>query len=87
MGGFSIWHWSIMLLFSVFWVMPLYRILDRIGMAPAWAFTAVIPMGTPILLWVIAYSKWDQGESIERIREVFGDGPTFRGADRLPSRE
>jgi hypothetical protein len=40
------------------WVFPLWRILPRTGIHPAWSLVAIIWPFAIVLLWVIAYKKW-----------------------------
>ena len=63
MGSFSIWHWAIVLF--VFWplaaaitVVPVWRILKRVGI-PSWlSLLSVIPIVGLVALWVMAFSTW-----------------------------
>lgn len=40
-------------------VLILARLASRFGFSAGWAATAILPFGPVILLWVIAFSKWD----------------------------
>ena len=39
-------------------VIPLWRVLSRIGFAGAWSLAALVPFGGPVLLWVVAFTRW-----------------------------
>ena len=39
-------------------VIPLWMILPRAGIAPAWSLVAFIPLGLLVLLWVLALRRW-----------------------------
>jgi len=58
MGSLSMFHWLILLVMWVLWIVPLYRILGRIGWSQGWAFVALIPPLGMVLLWFIAFGKW-----------------------------
>jgi hypothetical protein len=60
-GSFSVWHWLIvliMLAFELVWVLPLWRILGRVGHPRGLALLGLIPGVALILVWWIAYSRW-----------------------------
>ena len=46
------------LIASIVQVIPLWRILPRAGIAAPWALVAFVPLGTIVLLWVMAYKRW-----------------------------
>lgn len=43
---------------TIFFVIPFWRIFDRVGFKPSFAFVALVPGGVLILLWVVAFAKW-----------------------------
>jgi hypothetical protein len=44
---------------------PLWKLLPRAGLSPAFAFASVIPILGLILLWVIAFKTWP-GDDVSR---------------------
>jgi len=63
MSGFSLWHWIILLLIGLIWVIPLARLLRRVGYSRAWALFALFPPLALILVWVLAFSPWKIADS------------------------
>jgi len=53
-----------MVIFAVLMVVPFWRLLPQFGI-PSWvALAAIIPLGTIVLLWVMAFrDKLDGGRS------------------------
>lgn len=39
-------------------VIPIWRILTRVGYSGAWALLAGVPVVGLVLLWVFAYARW-----------------------------
>ncbi len=39
-------------------IIPIWRILKRMGFAPGWAFLFIAPFGTLVGLYLIAFSEW-----------------------------
>ena len=66
MGGFTIWHFAIVLVIWAAWVIPLYKIFGRIGWARGLAFIALIPPLAVVLLWCIAFGRWGAVEEYRR---------------------
>ena len=58
MGGFSLWHWIILVLFAFVVGYPVSRILGRLGLPKALAVLAFVPLINWIALWVLAYAEW-----------------------------
>ena len=58
MGGLSIWHWLVVVIIWTIWIVPLYKILGRIGWARGWSFVALFPPFGMVLLWCIALGRW-----------------------------
>lgn len=65
MGAFSIWHWLIVIIAWVVWIVPLYRILGRVALPKGLAFLALFPPLGLIILWVIAFSGWGIADAYE----------------------
>jgi hypothetical protein len=60
--GLSIAHLLILVAIWTIWIVPLYSIMGRIGWARAWAFVALFPPLGLVLLWCIAFARWNSGE-------------------------
>lgn len=60
MRDLSMWHWLVIVIIIVWtvWIVPLYKILGRVGLARGWAFVALFPPFGMILMWVIAFIRW-----------------------------
>lgn len=69
MGHLSIWHWEFLPIVWIVWIVPLYRLLGRVGFARGWAFVALFPPAGMVLLWTIAFIRW-------RVADV-DDGPAM----------
>lgn len=69
MAHLSIWHWEFLPIVWIVWIVPLYKILGRIGFARGWALVALFPPAGMVLLWTIAFIRW-------RITDA-NDGPAM----------
>lgn len=58
MGGFSLWHWSILFISGILFVPPIWRIVSKAGYSGAWSLLAMVPVLNLLLLWVFAFSRW-----------------------------
>jgi hypothetical protein len=58
MGSYSLMHWIILLVVWAIWIIPLYKILGRVGWSRGWVFIALLPPFAMVLLWVIAFGRW-----------------------------
>lgn len=57
MGTFSIWHLAILVI-ALSTVIPIARILKRVGMNPWWTVLCLIPFVCWFGLWAFAYARW-----------------------------
>lgn len=64
MGTTSVWHWVIVLLAGAVVVVPVYRILRRMGFSGWWGLLAVIPLANLLMLWIVAFISWP----VDRLR-------------------
>lgn len=49
---------------GILFVLPLWRICERVGLSPAISLFALIPFaGLPIALGMLAFKNWPKGES------------------------
>jgi hypothetical protein len=58
-GGFGVF-WIIMIAVMV---IPVAKILGRIGFNQWWAAVAIVPMANLIFLWVLAFIDWPSDEA------------------------
>ncbi len=58
MGGLSLWHWTVLLLFSAVWIIPLWRIVGKAGFPPVLALLALVPVLNLVMFWVFAFVRW-----------------------------
>ncbi|MBV8184770.1 MAG: hypothetical protein JOY76_08780 [Hyphomicrobiales bacterium] len=71
MGGLSVWHWLIALIYlglTVFYFSPLVRILNRLGFSGWWSLLTFIPIGNIVALFIFSMVKWPR---FDRITEAF----------------
>lgn len=54
----SLWHWSILFLSGVLFVVPFWRIVTKAGFAGPWALLALVPVVNVLALWVLAFVPW-----------------------------
>lgn len=55
LGGFG-FFW--LLVYILLLVVPVAKILGRMGFSQLWAIVALIPLVNLILLWVLAFVEW-----------------------------
>lgn len=58
MGSFSIWHWLVVLLLILFYVVPMAIIIGRTGHSRWWVIALCLPILNVIGLWVLALVRW-----------------------------
>jgi hypothetical protein len=58
MAGMAIWHWLIVVTWIIAVIIPVAKILTRLGYSGWWA--AVVPIAPLNLigLWVLAFARW-----------------------------
>ena len=56
--GLSPLHWVIDGIVVALWIVPLWKLLDRLGYRGAWALVTIIPPAVIVLLWVVAIRRW-----------------------------
>lgn len=42
---------------------PSWKLLGRVGLAPAWTLLCLLPLGFIIVMWMVAYRKWPIAET------------------------
>jgi len=57
-GGFSIWHWLVVLIYIAIVGWPLWRIVGKTGMHPALSLMFHIPLLNIVFFFYMAFSKW-----------------------------
>jgi hypothetical protein len=58
MGGFSLWHWIIILIVGLIFLIPIAKILNKAGYSGWLALLWCVPILNIICLWVFAFSDW-----------------------------
>lgn len=58
MGGLSIWHITILLLFCVLEIIPMWKVLNKAGFTGWWSLLSIIPFVNILVFWVFAFIKW-----------------------------
>ncbi|KZK84834.1 hypothetical protein PsW64_01615 [Pseudovibrio sp. W64] len=58
MEGFALWQVVIMIVWILVVVIPIARILNRLGFSRIWTILAFIPLVNLIFLWILAYVHW-----------------------------
>ena len=63
-GGPSFGGLIWLLIIAALTIVPFWKILPRAGLSPWLALVTIIPLGTLVLLWVLAFKRWpgDAGE-------------------------
>ncbi len=46
--------------FAIFFVIPFWKLLKRMGFKPIFALVVLVPGGILVLIWVIAFAKWPE---------------------------
>ena len=66
MGGFSMWHWLVVvfLFYAIFLVIPIWRILQRTGFPGVLSLLVLVPMVNLICLWLFAFMAWPRDRRI-----------------------
>lgn len=62
METLSIWHWVIALA-ALSTIIPIAKILSRVGLSPWWSILSVVPFVGWFGLWAFAYSRWPKVHS------------------------
>lgn len=58
MGAVSAVHWLILLLIWFVPIFPIWRILRRLGINPAWSLLYALPLINLIGLFLLAWARW-----------------------------
>lgn len=58
MGSFSIWHWIVVLLIVVLYVLPALNIVRKAGYSGWRCLLMLIPVVNVVAYWVFAFAKW-----------------------------
>lgn len=58
MGGLSVFHWIVMLVWIFGIGVPVAKILGRLGYSKALAILAFIPLINIVALWLLANGTW-----------------------------
>jgi hypothetical protein len=69
MGTFSLFHWIIFAMVAAIWIVPIWKILERLGYPGAWSLLALVPPLAPVMLWVVALRRWPIADATEQPSE------------------
>ncbi len=58
MGSLSIWHWLVVLIYLVVFIVPAWRIASKAGFNGAWSLLMIVPLLNVILIWIFAFVRW-----------------------------
>jgi hypothetical protein len=58
MGSLSIWHWIIVILMGVLWIVPFWKIFPRAGWPAPLSLLMVFPLLNLVLTWILAFKRW-----------------------------
>ena len=57
-SGISYFSWVFILVFIVAFIIPIARVLKRVGHSPWLALLYAIPIVNLIFLWIFAFTRW-----------------------------
>lgn len=60
MGDLSVWHWAVIVGWLLGGVVPLFLFQRRLGQSGLLSLLAIIPLGIFVVLWVLAFSRWER---------------------------
>jgi hypothetical protein len=58
MGSFSIWHWMVVLIMVLLYLVPMAIIIGRTGRSRWWVLIFLIPIVQFFGLWIVALFRW-----------------------------
>ena len=58
MGSLSIWHWIVVLVGLVVWLVPAAKIVSKAGYSGWWCLLLLIPLVNIVVYWVFAFAQW-----------------------------
>ena len=58
MGGLSIWHLIILVVFALVFIVPIVRIVSKAGYSGWWVLIWFVPFVGLVMLWAFAFSSW-----------------------------
>jgi len=58
MGGFSIFHWIIVIAILFVYLFPVIKILQKAGYTGWWSVLILIPGVNLVMLWIFAFARW-----------------------------
>ncbi len=58
MGGFSIFHWLIVIVMLALYFIPVVKILQKAGDSGWWCLIAFVPLVNIIMFYVFAFANW-----------------------------
>jgi uncharacterized membrane protein YhaH (DUF805 family) len=58
MGSLSIFHFLIVILVLVIFIVPVVKIIQKAGYSGWWTLLWFVPFANIIMLWVFAFAEW-----------------------------
>jgi uncharacterized membrane protein YhaH (DUF805 family) len=58
MGATGPWQAAVVLAYGLIFIVPVWRILRRIGISGWWSLLALVPVVNVIALWALAFIRW-----------------------------
>jgi ABC-type glycerol-3-phosphate transport system permease component len=67
MGSMSFFHWLVVLnfLFPVMVIIPVAKILARVGWSRWWSLVFLLPLANCIVVWMFAFGHWRAAPSLK----------------------
>ena len=58
MGELSIFHWIIVVVVLILYLVPVVAILRKAGYSGWWVLLWFVPIGNIVALWIFAFADW-----------------------------
>ncbi len=58
MANFSVWHWTILILLPIIYLVPAARILRKAGFSGWLCLLLLVPVVNLLMYWIFAFVRW-----------------------------
>jgi hypothetical protein len=58
MGAISVWHWLVVIVVTVVWLVPVIKILNKAGYSGWWCLVLFVPVVNIVFYWIFAFARW-----------------------------
>jgi uncharacterized membrane protein YhaH (DUF805 family) len=58
MGAISGFHWLIVIVFTLVWLIPAIKILQKAGYSGWWCLLLFVPIVNIVMYWIFAFARW-----------------------------